>query len=441
MVDSISRLILYSDLPEDSILVRLRAIYADWETGQDTKSHLVHRIYAEAKRILDLSTAYGFSRNLWQNYLTFLMITHENSFSLTCERQRHQDGSILLIAENDCDVFHTLFHFDFAPMEKDLGITVFSTLCHYQSIQKRQQLYNREVSEIVCALSEKLDRAPDAKVMLELLTQHLEQYGVGLFGLNRAFRIQTREHGFVLQEINNMDQVTLDDLIGYQEQKAALRANIEAFVAGRPFNNTLLYGDAGTGKSTSVKAVLNEYWEKGLRVIEINKYQFSLLSAVISQVKNRNYRFILFLDDLSFEENEVEYKFLKAVIEGGLETRPDNVMILATSNRRHLVKESWDDRQDMEHTKDVHRSDTMQEKLSLAARFGCTILYSAPSPQLFKEIVCGLAARHPELHLSRDELLMEANRYELRHGGFSGRVAQQFLNQILGKKTDSTDCP
>ena len=426
-------LILYSSLPESSILMQLASVYAAWEAGHESSASLIHRTYLQVKRILDLSTAYGFDRNLWQCYLTFEMISHEHSFALTSERRGPMEGTINEIALHDFEVFQHLLHFDFAPLEKSLGIDCFSKLCHYQAIPKREQLFNRHVSEVVCALAEKLDAAENAQTIFDLITDHYLRYGVGLFGLNRAFRLQENGAGFDIVAINNMDAVLLSDLIGYDLQKAELRANVEAFLAGRPFNNMLLYGDAGTGKSTSVKALLNEYWKDGLRIIELYKHQFARLSEVISRVKNRQYRFMIFIDDLSFEENEVEYKFLKAVIEGGLETRPDNVMICATSNRRHLIRETWNDRSDMEHDGDIHRSDTVQEKLSLAARFGCAVCYSAPGHRLFQDIVRGLAQRYPELHLSDEELLLEANRYEIRHGGESGRTAQQFINQLVGR--------
>ena len=210
----------------------------------------------------------------------------------------------------------------------------------------------------------------------------------------RAFRIRHEDNGTVtFLPISNIDGVMLDDLLGYEKQKQELRRNTETFLAGKRANNVLLYGDAGTGKSTSVKALINEYFDRGLRMIEIYKHQFQDLSAILAQIKNRNYRFIIFIDDLSFEENEVEYKFLKAVIEGGVETRPDNVLIYATSNRRHLIRETWNDRTDMEHHGDIHRSDTVEEKLSLASRFGVAINYNAPTQKEYQEIVRTLAAR------------------------------------------------
>ena len=151
----------------------------------------------------------------------------------------------------------------------------------------------------------------------------------------------------VLSPITHTSDVTLDELIGYELQKKQLVENTEAFVEGRRANNCLLFGDSGTGKSTCIKAILNQYYEKGLRLIEVYKHQFQDLSAIIETIKNRNYKFIIYMDDLSFEEFEIEYKYLKAVIEGGMEVRPDNVLIYATSNRRHLIRETWSDRSDM----------------------------------------------------------------------------------------------
>lgn len=427
-----AKLLLYGNLGPESILLKLADIFSDWDHHRCEKPELIRRIYAEVKRILDVATRYGFDDNLWHNYLTFLLITNENSFSLTCERVGDSEGSVNHFAKADFRVFKALFDFDFSGIEKDLAIDCFSVLNHYQAIPKKEQMYNRNVSEKVRALSTAIENAKDEEEIFDLVTAHYRQHGVGLFGLNRAFRIHTNESDIEFCAINNIDSVVLDDLIGYESQKKELRANTEAFVSGRSCNNVLLYGDAGTGKSTSVKAILNEYFDRGLRMIEIYKHQFGILSDVIASVKNRNYRFIIFIDDLSFEENEVEYKFLKAVIEGGVETRPDNVLICATSNRRHLIRETWKDRGDMEFKEDVHHSDTMEEKLSLAARFGCAINYSAPDRKQYHDIVKGIAERAGDLGLTEEKLLLEANKWEIRHGGISGRTAQQFINHIAG---------
>ena len=428
-----SKLLLYSNLGEDSILLRLSGIFFDWEQQKCEKSALIRRIYVEIKRILDLATTYGFDTNLWHNYLTFVLITNENSFSLTCERAGASEGSVNHFAKADFRIFKNLFDFDFGPIERDLGIDCFTVLSNYRAIPKKAQMYYRNVSEKVRALSAAIEQAKDEDEIFDLVTAHYRDCGVGMFGLNRAFRIRPAENGGVeFCAINNIDSVVLDDLIGYEYQKKELRENTEAFVSGRSCNNMLLYGDAGTGKSTSVKAILNEYCDRGLRMIEIYKHQFGMLSEVIARVKNRNYRFMIFIDDLSFEEHEVEYKFLKAVIEGGVETKPDNVLICATSNRRHLIQETWKDRNDMEFNGDVHRSDTMEEKLSLAARFGCAINYSNPDRRQYHDIVKGIASRCGDLGLTEEQLLLEANKWEIRHVGVSGRTAQQFINYLAG---------
>ena len=266
-------------------------------------------------------------------------------------------------------------------------------------------------------------------------TQRMSEVGKKGYGMFAKHHVFTVENG-QLVPVKYPDPQKLSELPGYEKEREKVIANTRALLTGMPANNVLLYGDAGTGKSTSVKAILNEYADRGLRMIEIYKHQFGLLSQVIAKIKNRNYRFMIFIDDLSFEEHEVEYKFLKAVIEGGVETRPANVLIVATSNRRHLVQETWKDRDDMEHNGDIHRSDTMEEKLSLAARFGCAICYVSPNRQQYHDIVKGIAARLPDgLSLTEDELLQAANRWEIRHGGVSGRTAQQFINYIAGLQT------
>ncbi len=426
-----ARLIIYGGLGEDSILFRLADICRDWEKGACGRDVLIRRIYTEIRRLLGLGTACGFDENLWHCYLTWLLMSDANPFTLISERAGCREGSVNTFVKNDFAIFHRLFHYDFSPLEKDLGIDCFSTVCRYQALPKRDRVYNRDMSWQVRTLSRALARARDEEDVFALMTSYYRQYGVGLFAMNRAFRIQGSGREMEFLPITNVDRVMLEDLLGYEKQKQELRRNTEAFLDGKHANNVLLYGDAGTGKSTSVKALVNEYYNRGLRMIEIYKHQFGELSNIQARLKNRNYRFIIFIDDLSFEENEVEYKFLKAVIEGGVETRPENVLIYATSNRRHLIRETWNDRQDMEHHGDIHRSDTMEEKLSLAARFGVTINYNAPTPKEFLAIVKALAERHG-VEMDEKELQVKANAWEVRHGGFSGRTAEQFVYYLEG---------
>ncbi len=429
MLKEVSKLLIYSNLGGDSILENLARTIAS-DKDKDTK---IREIYAEVKRILDLATSYGFDTNLWQNYLTFLLITNENSFSLTCERKgASEGGSVNILAKQDFKIFKNLFHYDFAPLEKELGINCFSVITNYRAIAKREQIYNKTVSSWVRALSAKIAAAKDENEVFDLVTEHYKTCGVGMLGMNRAFRIQGSGKTLEFCPINNASSVRLSDIVGYESQKAELAANTENFAKGGKGNNALLYGDSGTGKSTSIKAVLNEYFDAGLRMIEIYKHQFRDLGAVISLIKNRNYRFIIYIDDLSFEDHEIEYKFLKAVIEGGVEERPDNILIYATSNRRHLIKETWNDRNDMEFKGEIHHSDTVEEKLSLSSRFGVLINYSSPAYDEYLNIVRTLAKRE-NLNIEDDELVALAKRWEIRHGGVSGRAARQFIDYLTGK--------
>ncbi len=443
MYKIVSKLLIYGDMPKDSILMELSDIYKQMDQKTQSKDELITRVFTQIKHLLQVATDYGFDKNLWHNYLTFLLITDENPFSLTCEKVGANHGSVNYFAEGDFRAFKQLFEFDFSGLEKELGIDCFSRISNYQAIGKKELMYNKNVSQKVQALSEKLEKAADENEFFTMVTDFYKAYGVGMFGLNKAFRIASSENGQVkFCPINNMDSVVLSDLIGYEIQKKKLVDNTQAFVDGRKANNVLLFGDSGTGKSTSIKAIVNEFYDQGLRMIEIYKHQFKDLSSVIAQIKNRNYKFIIYMDDLSFEEFEIEYKFLKAVIEGGVETRPDNILIYATSNRRHLIKENWNDRNDVEHQNGMHHSDTMEEKMSLVNRFGVTINFSKPNQKEYFNIVINLA-RRAGITMSDEDLCMEANRWELSHGGISGRTAQQFINYISGsveKNGEKTGC-
>ena len=430
MYREVAKLIIYGN-HEDTILMKMSNIFKKFDRDEETPDKLISDIYEQIKRILEVATDYGFDKNLWHNYLTFYLITNENPFSLTCEKVGANDGSVNEFAKNDFKVFMNLFNYDFRPIEAALGINCFSLISDYKAIVKKELMYNKNVSEKVQALSLKLETAKDENEFFNYVTDFYKAYGVGMFGLNKAFRVTGGDNGVTFTPINNMDKVMLDDLIGYEIQKKKLVENTEAFVQGRKANNALLFGDSGTGKSTSIKAIVNEYYDQGLRMIEIYKHQFKDLSNVIASIKNRNYKFIIYMDDLSFEEFEIEYKFLKAVIEGGVETKPDNILIYATSNRRHLIKETWNDRNDMESNNGLHRSDTIEEKLSLVNRFGCQISYSKPSQKEFFDIVIGLARKN-NVKMTDEELMAEANKWELSHGGISGRTAQQFINYCLG---------
>lgn len=428
-----SKLIIYRNLGEDSILFRLADICQRFDEGKFESEELSQEILDQIHRLLDLATRYGFDKNLWHNYLAYLLAMTETPFTVVSEKVGATEGSVTAFAKNDLRIFKKLFDYDFSTLENDLGLNCFSIIENYHSVGKKETIYNKNVSEKVQELSINFENAQTDDELYKVVTDFYAAYGVGKFGLNKAFRVvEENEEGDLLIPITNCSDVVLDDLIGYESQKAKLVENTEAFVSGRKANNVLLYGDAGTGKSTSVKAILNQYYDRGLRMIEVYKHQFKDLARIINEIKNRNYRFIIYMDDLSFEEFETEYKYLKAVIEGGLEPRPENVLIYATSNRRHLIRETWKDHDDAD-SDDIHRNDTVQEKLSLSDRFGVTIGYFKPKPDEYYDIVLSLAHRNPEIHLSDDELKHQAQVWEVRHGGFSGRTAQQFVDYLAGK--------
>mgnify|MGYP002596098692 CR=1 FL=1 len=432
MYRDIAKLIMYGDIDEDCILYQMGEIFREFEEGTQSNAVLIRKVYTQIKRLLTVATDFGFDKNLWHNYLAYFLITNENPFSITCEKIGANDGSVNHFARNDFSAIKNLFEYDFSEIEKSLGIDCFTQISNYHAIEKKELMYNKNVSEKVQALSSRMEQARDVEGFFTAVTEFYRDYGVGMFGLNKAFRIQDRtDSKLVFLPINNMDKVMLSDLVGYEIQKKKLVDNTRAFVEGKKANNVLLFGDSGTGKSTSIKAIVNEFYDQGLRMIEIYKHQFKDLSNVIAAVKNRNYKFIIYMDDLSFEEFEIEYKYLKAVIEGGLEKKPKNVLIYATSNRRHLIRETFRDKQDRD--EDMHTNDTVQEKLSLVARFGVTIYFGSPDKKAFQEIVRVLAKKNG-INMPEEQLLLEANAWELSHGGLSGRTAQQFIDYLAGRE-------
>ena len=428
----LSHLILYSDRSESSILYETGELFRNYDNGIKEKAELVKDAYNIVRKILDISTAYAFDENLWTSYLTYYIINAENSFSASCERRGAIEGSVNSFAKHDFEIFMKLFRFDFSEIERELGTDCFSILCDYKAVEKPSLMYNPYVMKSVRELRVQLENAEDPDEFFTVVSDFYREYGAGIFGVNRAFRISDREDILEFEPVKSMDDVVLEDLVGYEVQKQRLLENTKAFVDGKPANNVLLYGDRGTGKSTSIKAVANRFWPDGLRVIQVYRHQMKMLSRIISAIRTRNYRFIIYMDDLSFEDFETEYKYLKAVIEGGLESKAENILIYATSNRRHLIKETWDDRNDMEHTGELHRGDSMEEKLSLADRFGVQIYYGKPSKDEFYRIIDELS-KTEGVTVDREQLHKEANAWQIRHGDVSGRCARQFVDYIKGK--------
>ena len=368
--------------------------------------------------LIKLAEKYNLSGNLFNSLLTNLLINNENSFTLALERKKDIAPNLKNVVMNDFKIIYEMFNSDFSSL----------TSLHQDLINNfipSKPIINQELFEVSNTLQNNLTDCKNVEEFYNVLNTFFSIYGVGKYGLNKAFRYENEQ----ICPIIHIGNGRLDQLIGYKTQKQQLKQNTEAFLAGKKANNVLLYGDSGTGKSSSIKALLNEYYKDGLRMIEVYKHQFKYLPRIIQELQSRNYKFILFMDDLSFKEFEIEYKYLKAVIEGGLEKKPDNILIYATSNRRHLVKQTWSDRQNQD---EINVNDAKQEKTSLSSRFGVKILYTHPNRQNYLDIVDGLAKQY-DLKIDQEELHQKALTWEIRHGGFSGRTAKQFINAMLGK--------
>lgn len=431
----INELMLFCGMEDERILKDMSSFmdsfekYGDEPFSECRQENMKALVYETFNRLLELTVSHGFVGNLWHAYLTYLLASHENAYSTSCEIVGNVEGSINDAALHDFRIFKELFDYDLSFLGEIMGRECLAMLLDYRGMEGHGKVFNKRIRDRICDLSRHLAGTEDAEGFKDVMTQFYKEFGVGKLGLHKAFRVEHKNGGAEIVPITKIAHVHLDDLVGYESAKKKLIDNTEAFIKGKKANNCLLFGDAGTGKSSSIKAVLNQYYDRGLRMIEVYRHQFKDLNDIISQIKNRNYKFIIYMDDLSFEEFETEYKYLKAVIEGGLERKPDNVLIYATSNRRHLIRESFRDKEERE--EDLHSNDTVQEKLSLSARFGVTIYFGKPEKKEFQEIVRQLAKRN-HITMPEEELLAEANKWELSHGGLSGRTAQQFIDYLAG---------
>lgn len=419
-------LILYRNFKYQKLFEQMEGLLCKEEEPREA--------YSCGNQLIELAVTYGFSGNLYHCFLAFCLANHENAYSTSCEILGPAGGSLDNLALHDFKIFKALFNYDIRELDlgEKRGTGIWSLIADYKAAKENSRVFNKRIRDRIVELAKALEKTEDVLEFQREVTQFYKEFGVGKFGLNKAFRILEKDEQAYIDPITSIEHVYLKDLVGYEIQKKKLIDNTEAFIQGREANNVLLYGDAGTGKSSSMKAILNQYYDQGLRIIEVYKHQFKALSDVLEQVKDRNYKFIIYMDDLSFEESELEYKYLKAIIEGGLGKTPKNVLIYATSNRRHLIRESFGDKRQLSDD-DLHANDTVQEKLSLVARFGVTIYFGSPEPGEFREIVKVLAERN-RIRMPDQELFLKANQWELSHGGLSGRTAAQFITYLLGQK-------
>ena len=331
---NISELVIYRNLKHEDLFEDMAGLMGLGKEGQKADP------FACAGELVELAVEYGFEGNLWHCFLALCLADNENAYTTTCEIRGNAVGTLDMLAKNDYRIFKALFDYDLETLEP---AAMWKEIAHYRPSRQESRVFNRRIRDRIVDLAVLLEQSEDENEFQSHMAAFYGEYGVGKFGLNKAFRIieKEEEHKVIIDPIINVEHIYFKDIVGYEMQKKKLIENTEAFISGKEANNVLLFGDAGTGKSSSVKAILNEYYGQGLRMIEVYKHQFKALSEVLEQIKDRNYKFIIYMDDLSFEEYELEYKYLKAILEGGLGKRPKNVLIYATSNRRHLIREKF----------------------------------------------------------------------------------------------------
>ena len=366
-----------------------------------------------AARLIEKAEMLGLSGNLYRAYLIYLLAHEPNLISISIEMRGGKIGKDLReVFKHDIEIL--------LPILRGELVGELKLLNNYEpTVKNGDESFNE--------LIRRLEKVRDATEIVYTFIEHYRRYGYGDIATYRAFRWDKNIIG-----IRHFETIKLSDLIGYAHQKELLIGNTTAFVSGKPANNVLLVGARGTGKSSSVKALVNEFYSQGLRLVQITKPQLKNLPEIMETLRKfMSKRFIIFLDDLSFEESESEYKYLKSAIEGGVESRPENVLIYATSNRRHLIRETWRDRSE-EH-EELYRDDSLNETISLSDRFGLIVHYYAPTQAEYLEIIRSMLKKQG-IELEDEDLRLEGLHWEMSHSGRNGRTAQQFVNHYLGQR-------
>lgn len=362
----------------------------------------------------------------WEDYLITQLLFSKNPFTKLAEVREFQDLPPALVAavQHDLQILQSLYECSSASLSEwiqSVAHMPISPVVWY----KDQELVGVE-TKFTTYLQE-LDNWGDA---VEGLATYYRQYGSGLFAEYRALRWQAGQ--FI--GIRYSDPVKLSALVGYESQRDALLKNTEFLLSGEMALHVLLYGSRGSGKSSLVKSLLNEYSNRSLRLLEVSKSDLKNLPEIVEHLRGVSQKFIIFVDDLSFEEDDDAFKALKVVLEGNLTARPQNVVVYATSNRRHLIREFFVDRPAPKDNEEIHAWDTMQEKLSFSDRFGLTLTFEPANQKTYLKIVQHLAAQ-AEINITQEDLEYQALQWATRHNGRSGRTARQFVDFLKADLT------
>lgn len=421
---NLHHLVVYRSLLQDELIEIYRNLSLILRDETEYPEELKQEVFFQLYNLL-IERAGRFNGNLWKNYIVSAILADENPFSLACEKAGQKiSTSVTKLATHDLQILKQLYDFDLRKLAKETGIDdSFLIIEDYESGELEIDFFEKSYIEKHQKLLQSFDNGAGINEILSELIDCYYQLGCGKLARFAAFYW---DEG--LKGIDKPELVGFEDLVGYDYQKSVLISNTEAFLEGKKANNILLYGEKGTGKSSSVKAVLSRYASKGLRMIELNKKQLSEFREIVPTIKDRGQRFIIFIDDLSFEDFEIEYKYIKASIEGSLESKAANVLFYVTSNRRHLIKENWSDRNSA--NEEIHVYDSQQEKLSFADRFGITLTYQSPDQEHYLQIVEELVRKNG-IDMPIEELRQAALQWERSHHGRSGRTAEQFVIDLM----------
>lgn len=405
-------------------LLLYQEVFKD-EIGQEFLNVLETFHYSEAS-VSNCLKAYGSwfkvqakHQQSWQDYLINQILTADNPFSQQAQSiPFHQlPSSLVEAAKQDLKTLQTLYQCNGEKVSH--WLRTIAQLSENSIIWQTQKLETIEEVPLRSQLAT-LENWADG---LESLANYYHQFGTGLFATAYAFRWQRGN----LVKIGHPDPIHLTQLMGYEAQRNTLLKNTEILLAGYSALNVLLYGSRGSGKSSLIKALLYEYGDRGLRLIEVAKSDLKDLPLVLEQLRGVPQKFIIFVDDLSFEEDDDAFKALKVVLEGNLTARPENVVVYATSNRRHLIREYFEDRPSPKDQDEIHVWDTVQEKLSFSDRFGLTLTFEPADQNTYLKIV-GHLATQAGINLNAEDLQFRALQWATRHNGRSGRTARQFID-------------
>ena len=411
--NAIDSLTVYKNIRENGIIKLIQSIINE----EDNLKYISLLI----SRLTEIGQDNGIEGDLFKNYIEHLVLREQNPFTLACENNLEvKNSSLYSLARIDLKTLKTIAEFDLKDLpDADFLLPAIEEMKIFKpAVLKSDLNFNHDFD-------------------IDKIVAFHNKNGCGDISVYKAFRYNEDKKS--LKGITDPDPITFEDLVGYRSQITQLKANTLSFIKGYSANNVLLVGARGTGKSSCVKALVNEYFDKGLRLVEITKEQIANLPDILGLLRKRGRKFIIFIDDLSFDENEIEYKYMKSVLEGGSEGKPDNVLFYATSNRRHIIQESWKDRgETVTDSLEIHTADTMNEKLSLSDRFGITIYYPKPGPEEYMDIVTSIAQKSG-LKISKEKLRAEAMKWELRQKGRSGRTARQFVNDMLCREEENEE--